>query len=156
MVCVFFQSSIYMHGKYSRNWRRTTRIRKRFPSSLLPTVRFCDSALPRWRSAVILQEISRPQVNTKCLLLFLINKKFGCGGRVRMPKAGAVVARRWTPLRAEAGSYRGGNGGRRVCWRWPSATSPRSRVVFSHAHSCFYSDRLVSEGAARNSVLCWH
>jgi hypothetical protein len=43
------------------------------------------------------------------------------GSRARLPKAGAVVARPWTPLRAEAGSSRGGDSGRRVWWGWPSA-----------------------------------
>lgn len=50
----------------------------------------------------------------------------GGGGRVRLPKVGAMVPRPWIPLRAEAGTFRGGDGGRRVWWWWPLATSPGS------------------------------
>ena len=37
-----------------------------------------------------------------------------------------------------------------------SAWSLLDREVFGRAHPCFYSDRLVLEGAARSSLLCCH
>jgi hypothetical protein len=41
-------------------------------------------------------------------------------------------------------------------WQCTYARSLLDKVVFGHAHPCFYSNRLVLKGAARSSILCCH